>query len=101
MYAFKIKFQDCGEEERKWCNTTSLGSVIPRYLETLAPDGDKSCVARDAKFSKDIFQLVSGYYCCFYTNSVLLNVKTTLCIDLCINSRNAIYPCFWVSKMQF
>jgi hypothetical protein len=70
-------------------------------LETLAADGDKICIARDVRYSKDIFQLVTGYFCCLYMNHILYNSNTTLCIDLCANSNRVIYPCFWVSTMPF
>jgi len=98
---FKIKFQACGAEVKRWCDGSTMAIADKRYLETLAPDDDKFCVARELAYSKDIFQLMSGYYCCIYTNSILINANTTLCINICINSHNYTYPCFWVSTIQF
>jgi len=58
-------------------------------------DGDNVCIALNLKFSKDMFPLLTGYCCCFYTKDTLFNTNTTLCLDICRNSYNATYPCFW------
>ena len=98
---FEIKFQTYGAKEDRWCNVTLVPRADPHHLEKLAADGDKFCIARHANYSEEIFQLVTGYYCCFYMNEILFNPNTPLCIDLCTIATIGTYPCFWVSTMQF